>query len=58
MAGVFATLGLLIRAVGATPVGQRPDLRRVWLAFGITVAASLAVYALYLITGEGWIWYH
>lgn len=58
MAGTFATLGLLLRQLGRTPVGQVPDLRSARMALAATIVATLAVYALYLLFGERWIWYH
>lgn len=57
MAGTFATLALLLRAVGRAAPGRPPDLRAAWAAFALTVVAALAVYALYLLFGEGWVWY-
>lgn len=57
MAGMFTTLALLLRAVGRAPAGQVPDLRAARWALAITALASAVVYALYLLTGEGWVWY-
>lgn len=57
MAGTFSTLGLVLRAVGRTPAGEKPDLRAARWALLATVVLSLGVYAMYLLTGEGWVWY-
>jgi hypothetical protein len=57
MAGTFSTLGLTLRAVGRAPAGQAPDLRAARWALLATVLLSLAVYSLYLLTGEDWVWY-
>jgi hypothetical protein len=58
MVGTFVTLGLLVRAVGRTPVGERPQLRAVWWALWVSVVLGLATFSMYLLTGERWIWYH
>jgi hypothetical protein len=57
MAGTFTTLALVLRAIGKTPVGQVPDLRAARWALVASIVAALGVYAMYLITGEDWIWY-
>jgi hypothetical protein len=57
MAGTFATIGLALRSLGRTPVGQRPDLRHAKRALLATVVLSVALFALYLAFGERWIWY-
>ena len=57
MAGTFATLWLTLQAVGRTPAGQVPDLRSAKRALLATIFASVAVFALYLVFAERWIWY-
>jgi uncharacterized PurR-regulated membrane protein YhhQ (DUF165 family) len=57
MAGTFTTLALVLRALGRTPAGQVPNLRAAWIALVVTIVLSLAVYSLYLLTGEDWVWY-
>jgi hypothetical protein len=57
MGWVGSTLGFAIQALGQTPVGTRPDLRRARLAFRIGGAATVLVYLLYLVFQERWIWY-
>lgn len=57
MTGTFVTLWLALRAVGETPAGRAPDLRRARLALIVTVASSFFVYALYLVFQEGWLPY-
>lgn len=57
MAGTMATLALTLRALGRTPVGERPDLRQARMALWLFLAVAAVVYSLYLVTGEGWVWY-
>lgn len=57
MAGTFATLSLTLRAIGKAPQGQTPNLRTAWIALVVTIVLSVAVYSLYLLTGEAWVWY-
>ncbi|MES2155618.1 MAG: hypothetical protein V4510_10825 [bacterium] len=57
MAGVFGTLATLLRRLGRTPIGAKPDLRAVWWALAISAAAGVGVYALYVAMGEDWVWY-
>ncbi|MHB8604572.1 MAG: hypothetical protein ACYDCK_04890 [Thermoplasmatota archaeon] len=57
MVGTFTTLALALAAVGRAPVGERPRLGPAWIALGATVVASFAIYSLYLLYGESWVWY-
>lgn len=57
MIGMFTTLALQLRALALTPVGQRPDLRLARRSFRITVLVTVVVYLLYVVLGEGWLWY-
>lgn len=52
MAGVLATMGLLLE--GLRRGGDLVAARRM---FWVTVAATAAVYSLYLIFGQAWLWY-
>ena len=57
MAGAIATAAVTLRQIGRTPVGTKPDLRPAWWTLAASSVAALAVYALYLVYGESWVWY-
>ena len=54
---VFLSLGLLLRTLQRTPVGTTPDLAGVWRVLRIGGAATVLVYAVYLVFQERWLWY-
>lgn len=57
MAGVFTTMALAGRALQATTTGAPLDLRATRRSFWITVALTAAIYGLYLVFDESWLWY-
>jgi hypothetical protein len=57
MAGTFTTLGLTLRALARLGAGGPLRLRAAWIALGVTITATLAVYVLSLLYGESWVWY-
>lgn len=57
MTGTFTTLALTLRSIQATPVDQKPNLKWAWIALAATVVGSFAVYMMYIVYGETWIWY-
>jgi hypothetical protein len=57
MAGVFVTQVLLLRSIGRTPVGERPNLRFAWWSLTLFAILALGLYTMYLLFGERWIWY-
>lgn len=57
MVGTFVTFWSLLRDVSQTPAGDTLDLRVTKLFFWATVVLSVGVFSLYLLFGEGWLWY-
>lgn len=57
MVAVFWTLASLLRVLGRTTIGATPDLRPVWRVLGIGAGATLAVYLVYIVFQERWLWY-
>lgn len=58
-AGTFTTLALLLRTLGRTPMGARPDLRAARTVLIVTVVATVILFVVYLVAGEDWLrgWY-
>lgn len=57
MVGTLATLGLTLRSLQRTPVGQAPDLGAARKALVATAVVTAVLYALYLALDEDWLWY-
>ena len=55
--GTFTTLGFTLRALAAAPAGEKADLRPAWRTLVVSSIATLAVFLLYVLFGERWIWY-
>jgi hypothetical protein len=57
MTGTFATLWAILNAVAAIPGVDLTWVRRARTILWTSAALSYATFLMYIVKGEGWIWY-